>query len=414
MAGLESGFQNVRGDFPILTEQVHGHPLVYLDNAATMQMPRPVMEAVSTHYLHRNANVHRGVHTLSNRSTEDLEQARDIVRNFIHAGSEKEIIFTSGTTGSINLAARALSESFFQPEDEVIVTQMEHHSNLVPWQEACRRSGAVLKMVPILGSGDLDLECFRQMLSKKTKLVAVTMVSNVLGTVNPVKEIVRAAHDMGALVLLDAAQAIRTEQVDVQDLGCDFLAFSGHKIGALTGIGVLYGKLALLEQFYPVSFGGGMIDVVHAEGSTYGELPLKLESGTPNYVGAVSLGAAISYLKGIGLENIRRQEELLTRQTVEVIKEFPELELLGHPKRQTGCISFNMKGISSFDIGMLLDAQGIAVRTGHHCAMPLMEALGISGCVRVSPCFYNTSEEILALKAALERVIPVLKCGKAQ
>lgn len=405
---MEFDLSAAAGDFPILSGSVHGHPLIYLDNAATTQMPRCVLDRMQRHYAQDNANVHRGIHSLSERSTAQYEGARETVRRFLGARSAREIVFTSGTTGAINLVARGFQERFLRPGDEVIVTEMEHHSNLIPWQETCRRSGATLRIIPVTDGGELDLDAYSAMLTPKTRLVAVTAVSNVLGTVNPLKEIIAAAHRVGAAVLVDAAQAMRHMARPMQTLDCDFLCFSGHKLLAPGGIGVLYGRESLLEQLPPVSFGGGMVDQVRLSGADYGALPGRLEAGTPNYPAAIGLAAAMEYLSGAGLERVARREEELLRDYEEMLGEFQQIRILGHPARRAGAISFTAGNISPYDISMLLDRLGIATRSGHHCAQPLLRRMGAERAVRISPAFYNTPDEIDAVRQALRRIFAVL------
>lgn len=400
--------QAVRSQFPILGETVHGKPLVYLDNAATMQMPRPVTEAVCAHYTLDNANVHRGVHALSQRSTEKLEQARKTVAEFIGASAPEEIILTAGTTDSINQLSRML-RPHIKPGQQILISAMEHHSNLLPWQVLCQETGAVLRIIPLDSRGDLDLSALEQQLKTPTALVSVTWVSNVLGTVNPVETVTQMAHAAGAIVCIDAAQAMKLPGVAVQKVGCDFLAFSGHKLGALTGIGVLYGKRVLLEQLSPANYGGGMLETASYEQFAPGAVPQRFEAGTPNYVGAVSLAAAIDYLGGLGLADIAEWEQYLTEKITAVLEAIPGVHVLGSPKKRMGAVSIWAEGVHSFDLGALLDAQGIAVRTGHLCAEPLANALGQKTLLRVSPAFYNTEAEIEFLGTALERSLSMLR-----
>ena len=395
----------IRKDFPILSQSIHGRDLIYLDSAATMQMPQPVLETVIRHYQNNNANVHRGAYALSQRATRGMEEARAAVCHFLRARSSKEIVFTSGTTGSINLLARALP---LKPGDEVVATEMEHHSNYLPWQEACRRAGAHFRIVPVGEDGQLDLTAYRQILSSKTRLVAVSMVSNVLGTVNPVEEMTQLAHEVGALVAVYAAQGVR-HGIDVSQMDCDFLAFSGHKVGALTGIGILYGRSAILEALPLWDLGGGMVAEVGPECSTYGAIPQRLEAGTPHYVGAISLGAALNYLEREDVAEIAAYETKLLAALERELTCFPEIHILGHPAVRTGAISFWVEGCHCLDVGMLLDAQGIAVRTGHHCAQPLLRRFGLDGVVRVSPAFYNTEAEMNTFCKALKHAITILK-----
>ena len=403
---MSTDFSAVREDFPILRQKVNGKSLVYLDNAATMQMPLRVMEAMETQQLSRHANVHRGIHYLSESSTRELENARDALAGFINARSSTEIIFTSGASQSLNMLAQSFV-SGLGLGDEILVTVMEHHSNFVPWQQLCLRTGAVFRAVPVTGNGELDMNAFRAMLTPRTRLVSVTYVSNLLGTVNPVREIVRSAHDNGSLVCLDCAQAMRHARLDVQELDCDFAAFSGHKIGGPTGTGVLYGRLELLEKLPPACFGGGMVERVTLEGTTFAAPPLKFETGTPNITGNIGLAAAARYLDAFGIEYIAERENALLRRAVELLSALPEVEIVGHPQNRSGVLSFNVRCLHCFDVASMLDRLGIAVRSGHHCAQPLLDAMGLDGTVRVSPAFYNTFEEIDALAEGLERIIRV-------
>ena len=397
-------FRARRGDFPLLERRVHGRPLVYLDNAATTQLPEAVLDAVEEQYRLWQANIHRGIHWLSERSTARVEAVRRAVADFIGARESAEIVFTSGATESVNFVARALSESLLRPGDTVVATEMEHHSNLVPWQEACRRSGARLRLIPLTPEGELDAEAAARLFSERPKLLAVTAVSNVLGTVNPIEALTRAAHDAGALVFVDAAQQMRHARVDVRRWDCDFLCFSGHKMLAPTGIGVLYGKRELLERLPPVAFGGGMVDEVTAEAASWDAPPFKFEAGTRNIAGIVGLGAAIDYLRALGEEALYEREAELLRQTETILRERPYLEMLGAPRRRAGAVSFNVRGLPAYDAAKLLDQLGVAVRSGHHCAQPLLRAFGLESAVRVSPAFYNTEEELRTLGAALDRV----------
>lgn len=381
-------------DFPILNEKVYGKPLVYLDNAATTQRPVQVVNKISEYYLKYNANVHRGVHYLSNQCTDANEESRRIVQRFIHARSEKEIIFTKGTTESINLVAYSFGEAFIQAGDEIVVTEMEHHANIVPWQMLCERKGAVLKVIPFSDKGELDMQAFDRLLTDKVKLVAVTYISNVLGTINHVKEIIEKAHQVGAKVLVDAAQGIVHIPINVQELDCDFLAFSSHKIYGPTGIGILYGKEAILEQMPPWQGGGEMIKEVTFAKTTYNELPFKFEAGTPDFIGIVGLGEALQYVSKIGQETIANYEaELLDYATLK-LKEIPGIKLYGEATEKASVISFLLDSVHPFDLGTILDQMGVAVRTGQLCAEPVMQHYGIPGLVRASFAMYNTIEEI--------------------
>lgn len=366
---------------------------MYLDNGATTQKPLSVIGAIDRYYRTINSNVHRGIHTLSQRSTDAMEAAREKVRSFINAPQSREIIFTRGTTESINLVASGYSQ-LLRPGDEVIVSQMEHHSNIVPWQVACGKSGAVLKVIPVNDDGTLDMVTYASLLSQHTKMVSVTHTSNVLGTVNPVKEITRLAKEKGADVLIDGAQAVPHMPVDVQEIGCDFYAFSGHKMYAPTGIGVLWGSEKALESLPVYQSGGEMIKHVSFSGTTYGPIPFKFEAGTPNIEGAIGLGAAIDFLTGIGMDEIRRHDRCLMDYTTKKMSSIEGLEIYGTAPDKSGAFSFGIKGIHPTDIGTLLDSQGVAVRTGHHCAEPLMERFGVPGTVRASLGLYNTEEDI--------------------
>ena len=399
--------KQIREDFPILNTRQHGCPLIYLDNAATMQMPQPVLEQLVSHYHSQNGNVHRGVHSLSQKSTSAMEQARERIAAYIGAKAE-EIIFTAGTTDSLNMLSQML-EPTIRTGQQIIVSAMEHHSNLIPWQELCQRTGAVLTILHMDRNCDLDLTQLGQLLERDTALVAVTWVSNVLGTVNPVGEITMMSHAAGAMTILDGAQAMKLPEIDVTAVDCDFLAFSGHKLGALTGIGVLYGKNNILSQLPPVRFGGGMIRESQYAASSYGGVPQRFEAGTPNYVGAISLGCAMEYLQSVGRIELAQQEQILTDLLRKELAAIPEVTVIGTPNRPCGVMSFVVPGIHPFDLGAMLDSQGIAVRTGHLCAQPLVNQLGYDSVIRVSPAFYNTEQECLELISALKRTIPLLK-----
>ena len=394
----------VREDFPILSREVYGRPLVYLDNGATTQKPRQVVEAMVDEYYNVNANVHRGVHFLSQQATDLHEASRETVRQFIHAKSTNEILFTRGTTESINLLAFSFGEAFVKVGDEVVVSTMEHHSNIVPWQMLCERKGAVLKVIPMTDEGELQLEAYAQLLNERTRIVCCTHVSNVLGTVNPVTEVVRIAHEHGVPVLIDGAQSVPHMPVDVQAIGCDFFAFSGHKVYGPTGVGVLYGKEEWLDRLPPYQGGGEMIKNVSFEHTTYNELPYKFEAGTPDYVATHALAKALDYVSALGMENIQRHEEELTRYALERMAEVEGMRIMGEARHRDAVISFLVGGIHHLDMGTLLDRLGIAVRTGHHCAEPLMRRLGIEGTVRASFGLYNTREEVDVLVAGIERV----------
>lgn len=394
----------IRNDFPILGREVYKRPLVYLDNGATTQKPRQVVDAMVDEYYNVNANVHRGVHFLSQQATDLHEQSRETVRRFINAKSTSEIIFTRGTTESINLLAFSFGEAFVKAGDEIVVTEMEHHSNIVPWQMLCERKGARLKVIPISDEGTLRMDEYRRLLSDKTRLVCCTHVSNVLGTVNPVKEIVEIAHSNGTPVLIDGAQSTPHFAVDMQEIGCDFFAFSGHKIYAPTGVGVLYGKEEWLEKLPPYQGGGEMIQKVTFEHTTYNALPYKFEAGTPDYVATHALAAALDYVSSLGMDNIFAHEQALTRYALERLSQIEGMRIFGPMEGRDAVISFLVGDIHHLDMGTLLDRLGIAVRTGHHCADPLMSRLGITGTVRASFGLYNTREEVDALVAGVERV----------
>ena len=395
---------NIRKDFPILSLSVYGKPLVYLDNAATTQKPRSVVDAIANEYYNVNANVHRGVHFLSQKATELHEQARETVRAFIHARSTSEIVFTRGTTESINLVATCFSQACMKEGDEVIISTMEHHSNIVPWQMAAGRMGIQLKVIPINDKGELLMEDYKKLFSPRPRLVSVAHVSNVLGTVNPVKEIISIAHDHGVPVLIDGAQSAPHMPIDVQELDCDFFAFSGHKTYGPTGIGVLYGKEKWLDQLPPYQGGGEMIQHVSFQHTTYNELPYKFEAGTPDYVGSHALAVAIDYLNTLGMDNIHAYERQLTDYAMQQMQQIEGIRFFGTADNKDAVISFLVGDIHHLDLGTLLDRLGIAVRTGHHCAEPLMHRLGIEGTVRASLAFYNTREEIDSLVAAIQRL----------
>lgn len=394
-----------RPDFPLLSREVHGRPLVYLDNAATTQKPRAVLEAMDGLYTTCNANVHRGIHTLSQEATALHEAARERVRAFLNARSTAEIIFTRGTTESLNLVASSFAEAFLHEGDEVILTVMEHHSDIVPWQLARDRRGFTLRVVPMDDEGRLDLEAYAALLNERTRLVCCCHVSNVLGTVNPVREMARMAHDAGAYFLVDGAQSVPHFPVDVQELDCDFLAFSAHKLYGPTGVGVLYGKEELLERMPPYQGGGEMIARVTFEKTTFERLPFKFEAGTPDYVGTHGLAAAIDYVAGIGLDRIAAYEDQLTRHAMARMREIEGMQFFGTVEGKTSVVSFNVGQIHPMDLGTLLDHLGFAIRTGHHCAQPLMARCGVEGMARVSFALYNTVEEIDRFVEALQRVV---------
>ena len=396
--------QKIRENFPILSRQVYGKPLVYLDNAATTQKPLCVLDAMRDEYLNVNANVHRGVHYLSQQATDLHEAAREKVRSFINARKIEEIVFTRGTTEAINLVASSYCESQMKVGDEVLVTEMEHHSNIVSWQLQAQRKGIVVKHLPITDEGLLCIDDIDAYLTERTKLVSVAHVSNVLGTINPVKDIIRKAHERGIPVLVDAAQSAPHMKIDVQDMDCDFLALSGHKMYGPTGIGVLYGKEEWLEKLPPYQGGGEMIDKVTWDKTTFERLPFKFEAGTPDYVATHGLATAIKYMQTVGLENIEAHEKELTRYCMEQMRTIPGIRFFGEATQKDAVVSFLVGDIHHLDLGTLLDRLGIAVRTGHHCAQPLMDRLGIAGTVRASFAMYNTKEEIDALVAGILRV----------
>jgi cysteine desulfurase/selenocysteine lyase len=394
----------VREDFPILSRKVYDRPLVYLDNAATTQKPLCVLDAMRHEYLNVNANVHRGVHYLSQQATDLHEAARKTVRKFINARSTSEIIFTRGTTESLNLVASSFCDAFMQEGDEVIVSTMEHHSNIVPWQLQAAKKGIAIRVIPMDDKGDLNIDEFGKLFTEKTKIVSVTQVSNVLGTVNPVKEIVRIAHEHGIPVMVDGAQSTPHFAVDVQDIDCEFFAFSGHKIYGPTGVGVLYGKEDWLDRLPPYQGGGEMIESVSFEKTVFEKLPFKFEAGTPDYIATHGLATAIDYVTDLGMDNIQKHEQELTRYCMEQMKTIDGMRIFGQSEHKDAVVSFLVGNIHHLDMGTLLDRLGIAVRTGHHCAQPLMIRLGIQGTVRASFALYNTKEEIDVLVAGIKRV----------
>ncbi|MBR5476528.1 MAG: cysteine desulfurase [Bacteroidaceae bacterium] len=393
---------DIRKEFPILEQTVYGKPLIYLDNAATTQKPRCVIDSISQAYLTINSNVHRGVHHLSQVATEKFEEARDKVRAHINAGDKSEIIFTRGTTESINLVASSFGNTFLKAGDEVIISSLEHHSNIVPWQILRDRIGIEIKVIPLDSNESLDFEAYKALFGERTRLVSIAHVSNVLGATTPVKEYIDYAHTLNVPVLIDGAQSIPHSNIDVKALDADFFAFSGHKMYAPTGIGVLYGKSEWLNRMQPYHGGGEMIQTVRFEKTTYNELPYKFEAGTPDYVGAIALGRAIDFMNEIGVDAIAQHEQALTRYAVERLRNIPSMRIFGNP--DSSAVSFLVGDIHPADMGTLLDRLGIAIRTGHHCAQPLMEILGIPGTVRASFAMYNTVEEVDALVAAIERV----------
>lgn len=396
--------KKVRTDFPILEEKIYGKPLVYLDNGATTQRPRQVIEKMTEYYLRYNSNVHRGIHFLSNKCTDANEEAREIVCQFIQAASEKEVIFTRGTTESINLVASSFGEAFIREGDEILVTEMEHHANIVPWQMLCERKGASLKVIPFQDNGELDLSRLNELLTNRVKLVGVAYVSNVLGTINPVKMIIERAHAVGAKVLVDGAQAVQHLPVNVQELDCDFFVFSGHKLYGPTGVGVLYGKEALLGEMPPWQGGGEMIKEVHFEKTTYNELPFKFEAGTPDFIGIIGLGEAIRYVQAVGMQEIEKHEHQLLTYAMEQMHLIPGMRIFGEATEKSSVLSFILGDIHHSDTGILLDKMGIAVRTGQLCAEPTMQHYDVTGMVRASLGMYNTREEIDIFCEGLRKV----------
>jgi len=396
--------KKIRADFPILNQKIYGNPLVYFDNAATTQKPKSVIDVITEYYQKYNANVHRGNYFLSQKCTEANEKARKIVQNFINANYSHEIIFTRGTTDSINLVASSFGEKFISCDDEIIISEMEHHSNIVPWQLLCERKKAKIKVLPFNDKGELIIEKLESLISERTKLIAVNHVSNSLGTINPIKKIIEIAHSHNVPVLIDGAQGIQHQKVDVKDLDCDFYAFSGHKIYAPTGIGVLYGKEKWLEKMHPYQGGGEMIDNVTFKKSTYNKLPFKFEAGTPNYIGAIALGKAIDYLNSIGIENIANYEKKLLKYATEKLSQIENLKIYGTANNKASVISFLIKEIQPYDTGMILDKFGIEVRTGHHCTQPIMKHFNITGTIRASFAFYNTKQEFDVLHDRLVEI----------
>ena len=393
----------IRADFPILNQQVHGKPLVYLDNAATAQKPTQVIDVLDTYYRETNSNIHRGVHSLSEKATAEYESARNKVKEFINAKSMQEIVFVNGTTEAINLVAQSFGRSSLTAGDEVIISELEHHSNIVPWQILCEQTGAKLNYIPINDAGELILEEYEKLLNEKTRIVAVGHISNALGTINPIKTIIDQAHDFGAKVLIDGAQAVPHTRVDVQELDCDFYAFSGHKLFGPTGIGVLYGKQNLLETMPPYQSGGDMIQMVTMEKSTYNDLPYKFEAGTPHIAGVIGLGAAIDYVNDLGFEAASLYEQELLDYAKEQAAQITGLNFVGTARNKTSILSFTLDGIHPHDIGTILDGEGVAIRAGHHCAMPVMERFGIPATARASFAFYNTRAEVDTLIRAIDK-----------
>lgn len=401
--------QNWRAEFPILNTMAHGKPLVYLDNAATTQKPLAVIEAENQYYRHDNANVHRGVHALSQRATDAYDDARAKVQRFINAASPDEIVFVRGTTEAINLVAQSYGRSHLKEGDGIILSALEHHSNIVPWQMLCQQTGAKLRIIPVNDAGELDLEAYEKLLNKRTRLVALAHVSNALGTINPVRAMIAKAHAQGVPVLIDGAQAIAHLPVDVQAMDCDFYAFSGHKLYGPMGIGALYAKATLLEAMPPYQGGGDMIRAVSFEHTEYNVPPYKFEAGTPNVAGAIGLAAAMDYLTAIGLDTIAAYEHELLAYATQAVAQVPGLRLIGTARYKTGILSFVLDGVHAHDIGTILDRQGIAIRAGHHCAMPLMQRFGIAATARASFALYNTRQEADALAAGLHKVTELFK-----
>lgn len=402
-----ASLQGCAADFPLLRQTVHGKPLVYLDNGATTQKPLAVIEAESRYYTHSNANIHRGVHWLSQHATDLYEDARERVRAFVNAAHASEIIFTRGTTEAINLVAQSWGRANLKAGDEILLTWMEHHANIVPWQLLCEQTGAVLRVAPITDAGELDLDAWKALLGPRTRLAAFTQVSNALGTINPVVDMVRLAHDAGALTLIDGAQAVPHQVVDLQALGCDFYAFSGHKLYGPTGIGVLYGRQELLQAMPPWQGGGDMIRVVSFDGTTYADSPQRFEAGTPHIAGAIGLAAAIGYVQGLGLDAIAAHEHALLVYANEQLQQIPGMRLIGTAAHKAGIVSLLVDDIHPHDLGTLLDLDGIAVRTGHHCAMPVMTRLAVPGTVRASFGVYNTRADVDALVQGIRRALPL-------
>lgn len=398
----------IRKDFPILSETVNGKPLVYFDNGATSQKPQVVLDAIQEYYAKYNANIHRGVHHLSQVATQAYEDARDIIAKYLGAAHTHEILFTKGTTDSINLVAFSFGE-LLDKGDEIIISAMEHHSNIVPWQMLCERKGCVLRVVPMNDLGELDQEGYRSLLNEKTKLVAITHISNALGTINPVKEMIAQAHQVGAKFLVDAAQSVQHMPVNVRDLNCDFLALSGHKLFGPTGVGILYGKEALLNQMPPYQGGGDMIAEVTFEKTTYNTLPHKFEAGTPHIAGGICLGKAFSYLQTLDMEALQQHEQDLLDYATAQLREIDGIQFYGQAQQKASVISFLIKGTHPYDVGTLLDKMGVAVRTGHHCTQPIMDYYKIPGTIRASFAFYNTKEEVDVMMNALNRAVGMLR-----
>jgi len=400
--------EKIRNDFPALSQEVYGKPLVYLDNGATAQKPQLVIDAIDKYYRTDNSNIHRGVHFLSQQATTQYEEARKTIQRYINAPLEEEVLFTAGTTAGINMVAFSYGE-LLNAGDEIIISAMEHHSNIVPWQMVCERRGCVLKVIPMNERGELSMSAFEDLLSDKTRLVSVTHISNTLGTINPIKEIIQKAHEKGAVAFIDGAQSIQHMQVDVQDLDCDFYAFSGHKVFGPTGVGVLYGKKEILDKMPPYQGGGDMIEKVTFEKTTYNVLPHKFEAGTPHIAGGICLGKAFEYLNELDMDAVQAYETELAQYAEEQLMQFEGMRIIGTAKNKTSVVSFVVEGLHPFDIGTLLDKQGIAVRTGHHCTQPIMDFFKIPGTIRASFAFYNTKEEVDQLIAGVKRCINMLR-----
>ncbi len=401
--------QKIREEFPVLHQHVHGKPLVYFDNAATSQKPKQVIQALVAYYEKFNANIHRGIHSLAEKATREFEETRDVLQQFIHARDREEVIFVRGVTEAINLVATSYGNAFLRQGDEIIVSGLEHHSNIVPWQMLCERTGALLKVIPVTEVGDLDLETFHKLLSSKTKLVAVNHVSNSLGTINPIKTMIAAAHQAGAVILIDGAQAAAHEPINVQELDCDFYCLSAHKMYGPTGVGILYGKKQLLEQMPPYMGGGEMIKDVSFSKTTYNDLPYKFEAGTPNIGDVVAFKEAVHFINRFSKAAIAAHELQLLSYTIKGLKTLKDVRLIGTSSTKVGVQSFVINGIHHFDVGQMLDARGVAVRTGHHCTQPLMEQFGLEGTVRASFAIYNTTAEVDQMLEGIERIINFMK-----
>lgn len=401
--------EKVRADFPILSRKVNGRPLIYFDNGATSQKPQSVIDSLTNYYTNQNANIHRGVHTLSQEITVAYENARSTIQNHLNAKHSHEIIFTKGATDSINLVASSFGKKYISEGDEILISAMEHHSNILPWQQLCEEKGAVLKVIPINDAGELIISGYKRLLNEKTKIVAITHISNTLGTINPIEEIIALAHAKNIPVLVDGAQAVPHTSVDVQALGCDFYCFSGHKLFGPTGVGILYGKEKWLNEMPPYQVGGGTIKTVSFEKTEYAELPLKFEAGTPHIEGGIGLAVAIDYINTIGLDTIAEYEHELLLYATDALQKIEGLKIIGTAKNKASVISFVVKGLHPFDIGTILDQLGIAVRTGHHCTQPLMAFYCVPGTIRVSFAFYNTKEEIDIFIKGLQKAISMLK-----